>query len=284
MAASHTRVRVAPNLYQRGDGVFVAGLTVEGRWTMKTARRAHETRGQARAGRPADGAPRRPARSPSPSYRFGALADEFLRRFDAQVNSGERSPRTLDQYSWALRCYLCPAWDDVDVARNRSGRRRRPHRRATRERQGSVDASRRRADRQPGVAVRRAAWLLGRQPGREVERGERAHVVNDDRRVLGHREIERLLDAAASSSSELAMLGLLLYAGLRQGEVARTALVEYRLRGGPDPAQQAVAASRKGQTGSTGIAPQASLGARRRARAATRRPLARVEARQPLLR
>jgi hypothetical protein len=31
MAASHTRARVAPNLYRRGDGRFVAGLTIEGR-------------------------------------------------------------------------------------------------------------------------------------------------------------------------------------------------------------------------------------------------------------
>jgi hypothetical protein len=36
MALSHTRVRVAPNLYQRGDGRFVAGFTLAGTWRMKT--------------------------------------------------------------------------------------------------------------------------------------------------------------------------------------------------------------------------------------------------------
>lgn len=35
MAKSHRRRRVGPNLYQRGDGVFLAGLTIAGKWSMK---------------------------------------------------------------------------------------------------------------------------------------------------------------------------------------------------------------------------------------------------------
>jgi hypothetical protein len=36
LAASSTRTWVAPNLYQRGDGRFVAGFSVAGRWRMRT--------------------------------------------------------------------------------------------------------------------------------------------------------------------------------------------------------------------------------------------------------
>jgi hypothetical protein len=51
MAASHTRVRVAPNLYQRGDGRYVAGLSIEGRWTMETLRARTKTAAKLELGR-----------------------------------------------------------------------------------------------------------------------------------------------------------------------------------------------------------------------------------------
>lgn len=49
-AASHSRTRIGPNLYLRGDGVYVAGLTVNGKWTMKrlTARTKREVESAAR--------------------------------------------------------------------------------------------------------------------------------------------------------------------------------------------------------------------------------------------
>jgi len=195
MAPSHTRVRVAPNLYQRGDGRFVAGFTVEGSWRMKTlpARTKREAKlelaalqaGLREAGSGSE-------RAPSVSE----VAVEFLQRFQAQVSSGERSPRTLDHYRWVLDSYLLPAWgerelgsigpDDVVVLTQ-----------ALRER-GRTPSVLRALE---GTASRLFSFAVRRDytesnPVAKLERGERAKVKNDDRRVLTHDEISRLLRCA----------------------------------------------------------------------------------------
>ncbi len=123
-------------------------------------------------------------------------AKEFLRRFQARVASGERSPRTLEHYRWALREYLLPAWgergvesilpDDV-VALSQSLRdqgRKPPTLRA-------VEAT---ASRLFSFAVRRG--YIQASPFAKLERGERARVRNDDRRVLSNDEARRLLEYA----------------------------------------------------------------------------------------
>jgi len=121
MAASQTRVRVAPNLYQRGDGRFVAGLTVAGRWTMKTLTARTKREAKIELVRLQANSPRREPRAeedhPPTVIPVAQVVEEFLRRFEAQVHSGERSPRTLDHYRWTLRSYLLPAWGTWEISR-----------------------------------------------------------------------------------------------------------------------------------------------------------------------
>lgn len=222
MAASHTRVRVAPNLYQRGDGRFVAGLTVGGRWTMKTliARTKREAKlelARLQANPPSPAA-RVEEPQPESATTVAQLAAQFIRHFEALVGSGERSGRTLDHYAWTLRSYLLPAWGPLEVAsigpddvvalsqRLREGSRGPSVLRAVEET----------ASRLFSFAVRRGH--LESNPVAKLERGERAKVNNDDRRVLTHHEIGALL-AHAGDLFERAMLAVLLYAGVRQGEL-----------------------------------------------------------------
>jgi hypothetical protein len=120
MAASHTRVRVAPNLYQRGDGRFVAGLTIAGKWSMKrlTARTKREAKLELARLQANPPQPPTPPRQPAveTAATVTEVAVQFLGRFEALVRSGERSPHTLDHYAWALRNYLLPAWGDRELA------------------------------------------------------------------------------------------------------------------------------------------------------------------------
>jgi len=221
MAASHTRTRVAPNLYQRGDGRFVAGVTIDGKWCMPTlaartkrAARVELARLQMQAAeRKAGGEQIAP-----PVLTVADVARLFIRHFEALVSSGERSPRTLDHYAWVLRAYLLPAWGERDITGIRpadivtlSGELRE------RERGPSVvRAVEDTASRLFSFAVRRD--YLETSPMTKLERGERAKVASDDRRVLSHDEIARLL-ATTRNLFERALLAVLLYAGLRQGEL-----------------------------------------------------------------
>ena len=43
------------------------------------------------------------------------MAAQFLVHFEAMVDSGERSARTLDPYAWTLRDYILPAWGEWDL-------------------------------------------------------------------------------------------------------------------------------------------------------------------------
>ena len=111
MAKSHSRVRVAPNLYQRGDGKFLVGLTLSGKWTMKViAARTKTEAKQELAKFRVEAASITGGVSAAPT--FAEVADEFIRHYEAKVESGECSPRTLDGHCWVLRSYLRPAWDN----------------------------------------------------------------------------------------------------------------------------------------------------------------------------
>jgi integrase len=222
MAASHKRVRVAPNLYQRGDGRYVAGLTVDGRWTMKTLGARTKREAKLELARLQADAARTGLRAVEPELELviavAQVTEEFLRRFEAQVGSGERSPRTLDHYAWTLRSYLVPAWGGRDVRSVSPDDVVSLSQRLREDGRGPsvLKAVEETASRLFSFALRRG--YVESNPVAKLERGERARVTNDDTRVLTHDEIRRLLDAA-EGSFEVALLGVLLYAGLRQGEV-----------------------------------------------------------------
>lgn len=218
-AASQSRVRVAPNLYQRGDGVYVAGLTIDGRWTMPKLKARTKRQAKLELAALQLAAGQRVAESAQPPVvTFAQLAEEFLGRFEAQVNSGERSPRTLDHYESVLRCHLRPAWESLEV---RSIDPDAVLELIAALRSNGCGPSVLKAVEQTASRLFRFALRRGyvdANPVGRLEPGERARVINDDRRVLSHQEIGRLI-AAVESCCELAMLGLLLYAGLRQGEL-----------------------------------------------------------------
>jgi integrase len=218
--ASHSRIRVAPNLYQRGDGVFVAGLSIEGKWTMKTLDARTKTEAKLQLARLRTDPPR--SRTAVAAEReqlptVNTVAAQFLVHFEAMVDSGERSPRTLDHYAWTLRDYILPAWGDWepsrvgpdDVVALTQALRGAGHGPSV------LKAIEQTASRFFNFAIRRG--YVESNPVSKLERGERAKVNSDDRRVLTGDEIERLF-GAAQNVAELAVLALLLYAGLRQGE------------------------------------------------------------------
>jgi hypothetical protein len=90
MASTRSRKRVGPNLYLRGDGKYVAGLSIAGRWTMQTlsARTKREATHELAKLR-VDSATKTAAETTR--ITFADLAAEFIGRFEDRVNSGERS-------------------------------------------------------------------------------------------------------------------------------------------------------------------------------------------------
>jgi integrase len=215
VAASNTRTWVAPNLYQRGDGRFVAGFSIDGHWRMRTLQATSMREAQIEVAhlRSAVAAP--PEEEP---VLVARAIEEFLARFEAQVSSGERSPRTLDNYRWVLTAYVLPAWGEREVAgltpddivslsqvlRERGVRA--PTLRA-------IEAA---ESRLFSFACRRG--YIEQNPFSKLERGERAKARPEDRRVLTQHEVERLL-ARADGLFTRALLACLLYTGVRQGEL-----------------------------------------------------------------
>jgi integrase len=218
--ASHSRVRVAPNLYQRGDGVFVAGLSIDGKWTMKTLDARTKTEAKLQLARLRTDPPRSRAavaaeREQLPTV--DTVAAQFLVHFEAMVDSGERSPRTLDHYAWTLRDYILPAWSDWEPSRVGPDEvvALTQTLRGTGHGPSVLKAIEQTTSRFFNFAIRRG--YAESNPVSKLERGERAKVNSDDRRVLTSDEIERLF-SAAQTVTDLTVLALLLYAGLRQGE------------------------------------------------------------------
>jgi integrase len=252
-AASQTRKRVAPNLYQRGDGRYVAGLTIDGRWQMKTLRAGTFREASLELAALRLAAAETAARAAEPWARptaatFAVVVSEFLDHFAAQVASGERAPRTLDHYRWVAESYLLRAWserspssigpdDVVLLADTLRGEGKNPP---------LLRAVEQTASRIFGFALRRDH--VEANPVGKLERGERAKVVNDDRRVLTHNEIGRLF-AYSSMPFERVLLAVLLYAGVRQGELLGLRWYDIDLDQGLIRLRRQLQRPRKGQPG-----------------------------------
>ena len=89
-SASHSRVRIAPNLYQRGDGVFVAGLTIDGKWTMKTLEARTKTEAKLHLARLRANPPRSRAVVEAERERLptvNTVAAQLLVHFEAMVGN-----------------------------------------------------------------------------------------------------------------------------------------------------------------------------------------------------
>jgi len=211
------RVRVAPNLYRRpSDGKFEAGLTINGRWTMKTlsARTTAAAKLELAQFRIDAFAAEPEAAKP---VTIGSVAGDWLESFELQVAAGERKPRTLDHYRSNWRCHIENSFasrliteispDDIVRLLNelRAGGKSPHVLRAVTDVLSRIFK----------FAVRRG--LIESCPVAKLERGERPRAPRKQQRILTHEEITALLAAAEGDSFDL--IAIHLYTGMRQGEI-----------------------------------------------------------------
>jgi integrase len=96
--ATDSKGRPVKGLYVRSDGAYVAGMTVEGRWTMQVLKGASSLT-EARSMQTALVAKHDRGEGVAPSrVTLEDVWRDFSEAFDALVASGDRSPRTLELY------------------------------------------------------------------------------------------------------------------------------------------------------------------------------------------
>ena len=96
--ATDSKGRPVKGLYIRSDGAYVAGLTIEGRWTMQVLKGAASL-SEARAMRDALRVKHDSGEAVAPSrVKLETVWADFEESFRALVESGDRSQRTLDLY------------------------------------------------------------------------------------------------------------------------------------------------------------------------------------------
>lgn len=217
-APKRVRVDGVPNLYQRPkDKRFEAGLTIDGRWTMRTL--PAKTKTDAKRELNALKAKLDRGEAVAPSKRtFADVADEWLTGFRAKVAAGEKAPRTMDAYDYQLRARLLPALGSTAVQK------------ITAERLARMIASWRDAGlstwTQKGALVPLGLILdmaarrgyIAENPAKRLSRDERpGQARRGEQRILSRDEIGRLLDAAPDSYRLL--ISTAIFSGLRQGEL-----------------------------------------------------------------
>ena len=152
----------------------------------------------------------------STRLRFGAVAACWLERFDARVAAGERRPRTLEAHR-QLERHLLPALatrrisalavDDVAALLH-----------LLRERGCSAKTAANSLATLQSVMrfARRNGWVVA-DPVEHLEHDERPRPPRRHQRVLGRREIDRLLHEC--SGRDRLMIATALYTGLRISEL-----------------------------------------------------------------
>jgi hypothetical protein len=110
------RVNVGPNLYQRPkDGKFEGGLSINGKWTMKTfeARTKKEAELELAAWKVEVATQSRKGLRADASVHEVATA--WLLSFEQKVTQGERSPRSLDHYRSNYKRYVKPYFGATEI-------------------------------------------------------------------------------------------------------------------------------------------------------------------------
>ena len=209
------RRRVERGIYRQANGVYGVYVMAAGKPRFQTvgpklaeARRqrdllsAKALRGEL------------PGRTP---ITFSELAEQWLQGFAAQVQAGERSERTLEQYEYFLRCHLLPVLghrriqelSTDDCAQLVSTLR------AKGLSAKSINGCLVPLGRVLALALRRG--YISDHPLRRLEASERPKVQKREQRVLSHAEIARLL--AACLPRYRPFIATALYSGMRLSEL-----------------------------------------------------------------
>jgi hypothetical protein len=190
-------VRVAPKLYQRpSDRKFEAGLSINGRWTMKTLKARTKTEARKELAQLQATAATQEQQREQQSSSVATVTAAWLESFALQVARGERGARTLDHYRSNFRCHVEPHFGSSDLAAIGPD-----------EIVAFYDALRRQG-KSPYVlracndvlsrifkfAIRRG--LIETSAVAKLEPGERPRPRKAEQRILTHREIKALLHHA----------------------------------------------------------------------------------------
>src|SRR4051794_33356174 len=94
--ATDSKGRPVPGIYVRSDGVYLAGLTLDGKWTMPVLKGARSLT-EAKAMRDTLRVKHDSGEAVAPSrVTLATVWADFSESFEALVESGDRSQRTLD--------------------------------------------------------------------------------------------------------------------------------------------------------------------------------------------
>ncbi|HEX5309379.1 MAG TPA: site-specific integrase [Solirubrobacteraceae bacterium] len=213
---SPCRVRVERGVYRQPNGKYAVCFRHAGRLRFRTigfdlevARRQREALIAA--------AERGQVPPLSPQLRFRALVESWEERFQARIDAGERRQRTLEAHRYHLDHQLLPVLarrrissisvDDV-AAVLADMRSSRCSLKTCANALGTLQVIMRYA--------RRNGWITI-DPVDQLHRDERPRPQRRRQRVLGRREIERLLEACAPR--DRLMVATALYTGLRISEL-----------------------------------------------------------------
>jgi integrase len=217
-ALQKRRVRIAPNLYQRpADGKFEAGLSIHGRWTMKTLKARTKTEARKELAQLQAKAATQEQQREQQSCAVATVTAAWLESFALQVARGERSARTLDHYRSNFRCHVEPHFGSSDLAA--IGPDEIVAFYDTLRRQGKSPYVLRACNdvlsRIFKFAIRRG--LIETSAVAKLEPGERPRPRKAEQRILTHGEIKALLHHAEGDAFDL--IALHLFTGMRQGEI-----------------------------------------------------------------
>ena len=209
------RVRVERGIYRQTNGRYAVCVMIDGRASLRTVAGDLE---QARIERELLGeAAHNGLLTLWPRLTFGAVACQWLARFERQVAAGERRERTLENYRYYLDHHLLP-----ELGRKRI-------RSLTPDDMASLVAALSGKGLAPKTVAnalvplggilrfaRRRGYILD-DPLRRLEKAERPRPAPRAQRVLGQTEIAELLRACLPRYRPL--LATALYTGMRLSEL-----------------------------------------------------------------
>ena len=209
------RERVERGIYRQRNGTYGVYLMVGGRPCFKTV---GTKLSEARRKRDLLSAKAQEGSLPQPCrLTFGELAETWIEGFEAQVDAGERSERTLEHYRYHLDQHLLPAFGGRriqslttdDCARLISSLRAKGL--APKTVAGALVP----LGRVLALALRRG--YIHDNPVRRLDQSERPRIAGREQRILTHEEIGKLLAACLPRYRPL--IATALYSGMRLSEL-----------------------------------------------------------------
>jgi len=209
------RSRVERGIYRQQNGTYGVYLVVQGKPRFKTVGKKLS---EARRQRDLLSAKAQRGELPQQTrITFAELAETWIQGFEAQVEAGERSERTLEHYRYHLDRHLLPAFGSRhvqelttdDCARLIASLRQKGLSAKT------ISGALVPLGRVLSLALRRG--YIHDNPLRRLDASERPRVHRREQRVLTHEEIGRLLAACLPAYRPLVATAL--YSGMRLAEL-----------------------------------------------------------------